>query len=66
MAFVPDGTDIPKPPSEPQLDKLTDIGTTPVPDELATTTTSPFTTETSVVTDPTTIPPETTTPPPAP
>jgi hypothetical protein len=66
VAFVPDGTDIPKPASEPQLDRLTDVGTTPVPDELATTTTSPFTTETSVVPDSTTIPPETTTPPPAP
>ena len=41
VAFVPDGTDIPKPPSEPQLDNLSDVGTTPVPDELATTTTVP-------------------------
>jgi hypothetical protein len=35
VAFVPDGTDIPRPPSEPKLDALTDLGTTPVPDELA-------------------------------
>ncbi|MEA2825975.1 MAG: hypothetical protein QOG43_414 [Actinomycetota bacterium] len=68
VAFVPDGTDIPKPPSEPQLDKLSDVGTTPVPDELASTTTTPagVTTETSVPPDSSTIPPETTTPPPAP
>ena len=38
VAFVPDGTDIPRPPSEPRLDSLTDLATTPVPDELATTT----------------------------
>jgi hypothetical protein len=40
VAFVPDGTDIPKPPSETRLDSLTDLGTTPVPDELANPSTS--------------------------
>ena len=53
VAFVPDGTDIPKPPSEPRLDSLTDLGTTPVPDELANASS-------------TTVPGETTTVPPAP
>ncbi|MEA2717306.1 MAG: hypothetical protein QOI99_1623 [Actinomycetota bacterium] len=43
VAFVPDGTDIPRPPSEPKLDSLNDLGTTPVPDELASTTTTPGT-----------------------
>ena len=79
VAFVPDGTDIPKPPSEPQLDKLNDVGTTPVPDELASTTTTPEGTTASSVpplsngTEPVTVPPdsatvtpETTAPPPTP
>ncbi len=77
VAFVPAGTDIPRPPSEAQLDKLTDIGTTPVPDELTTTVPPDTTTdstvppETPAVTTPAettpaeTTPPETT-PPPAP
>ncbi len=67
VAFVPDGTDIPRPPSEPQLDNLSDVGTTPVPDELTSTTSTPpeGTTPESTVppADSTTIPPETTTPP---
>ena len=69
VAFVPDGTDIPKPPSEPQLDKLSDVGTTPVPDELASTTTTPAdgtTPQTTLPSASTTLPPETTTTPPAP
>ncbi len=73
VAFVPDGTEIPRPPSEPQLDNLSDIATTPVPDELTSTTIAPpegTTTDSSVPSDSTTIPPETTvppeTPPPAP
>ena len=72
VAFVPDGTDIPRPPSEPQLDALNDVGTTPVPDELASSTTTPSegtpppegtTVESTVPTDSTSIPSETTTPP---
>ncbi len=75
VAFVPDGTDIPKPPSEPTLDNLSDVGTTPVPDELVTTTTTPsdgLTPDTTagpgaeaptVPPDSTTLPPETTAPP---
>jgi len=80
VAFVPDGTDIPRPPSETQLDNLTDLGTTPVPDELAGSTTIPTegaTTVPGAPTDPSasTVPPDTTppettppetTPPPAP
>ncbi|MGH9190459.1 MAG: hypothetical protein ACRD0Q_10580 [Acidimicrobiales bacterium] len=31
VAFLPDGVDIPRPPSEAELDQLTDIGTTPAP-----------------------------------
>jgi hypothetical protein len=38
IAFVPEGTDIPKPPSEPSLDALTDV--TPPPTASTTTTTS--------------------------
>jgi hypothetical protein len=41
VAFVPEGTDIPRPPSEANLDKLTDLGpqpTTTLPGEGATTT----------------------------
>ncbi len=45
IAFVPEGTDIPKPPSEPRLDNLSDVGTpttlappTTVADPSATTT----------------------------
>jgi len=41
VAFVPDGTDIPRPPSEPTLDNLSDLGTTPVPDEQTSTTVNP-------------------------
>ncbi|HEX7275759.1 MAG TPA: hypothetical protein VF244_00150 [Acidimicrobiales bacterium] len=72
VAFVPEGTDIPRPPSEAQLDNLSDLGTTPVPDELASTTTTPdgtttvpegTTTDSSVPPGETTLPPETTTPP---
>ena len=66
VAFVPDGTEIPKPPSEPTLDNLSDVATTPVPDELTTTTVVPAEgtpTETTLSPDSTTIPPETTTPP---
>lgn len=58
IAFVPTGTDIPKPPSEPQLDKLSDVGpqadsSTTVPDPNAPTTSSttpPSTTTTSAST----------------
>jgi len=81
VAFVPDGTEIPRPLSEPQLDNLSDLGTTPVPDELASTTTTPESATSTVpppaesntvpppaesTTVPTEAPPETTTPPPAP
>ena len=41
VAFVPEGTDIPRPQSEPTLDNLSDLETTPVPDELTSTTTTP-------------------------
>lgn len=52
VAFVPEGTDIPKPPTEPQLDRLTDVGpnanASTVPGEtttsIAPTTTTPATT----------------------
>ncbi|MGH9280528.1 MAG: hypothetical protein ACRD12_20845 [Acidimicrobiales bacterium] len=53
VAFVPDGTDIPKPPSEPQLDRLTDVGPT------ATDSTLPGTTIPGEAT--TSVPPPTTT-----
>lgn len=53
VAFVPDGTDIPKPPSEGALDRLTDLGTdTTVPAaENPTASTTPGT-PTTVVGDP--------------
>lgn len=62
VAFVPEGTDVPKPPSEPQLDRLTDIDP---PTGVTTTlpggeTTIPGETTTSVA--PTTAPPTTTPP----
>lgn len=68
IAFVPAGTDIPKPPSEPQLDNLSDVGanatsTTTTPDQ-ATTTVPGDTTTTApgATTIPTTtVPPTTTT-----
>lgn len=79
VAFVPEGTDIPKPPSEPQLDSLSDLATTPVPDELASTTTTPLPADAATTVPPegaapdssvppteTTLPPETTPAPPAP
>ncbi|HVF14388.1 MAG TPA: hypothetical protein VM942_07295 [Acidimicrobiales bacterium] len=77
VAFVPDGADIPRPPSEPRLDSLTDLATTPVPDELlASTTTTPGDATTTIPpgsppTESSTVPPEVappseTTPPPAP
>jgi hypothetical protein len=43
IAFVPPGTDIPRPPSADQLDKLSDLGTNP----------TDATTDTTVPTDPT-------------
>lgn len=66
IGFVPDGVELPRPPSEPQLDNLTDVpgATTTVPAEPgATTTTAPGAPPTSAG-SPTTVP-ATTTPPPA-
>lgn len=71
IAFVPSGTDIPRPPSADQLDKLSDLGTqptdatqdtttsstTPVDPNAATTTVAPTTTTAA----PTTVAPTTTT-----
>lgn len=37
VAFAPEGAEIPRPPSEANLDSLTDLGTQPVPNELVTT-----------------------------
>jgi hypothetical protein len=41
IAFVPAGTDIPRPPSADQLDKLSDVGTQPTDATKDTTTTAP-------------------------
>jgi hypothetical protein len=61
IAFVPDGSDIPKPPSEPQLDNLNDVGpnatSTTVPES---TTTTPSSSSSS--TPPTSTAPSTSTP----
>jgi len=71
IAFVPEGTDIPKPPSEPKLDNLSDVGTpttispsTTVADPNASSTTSSSVdpnTSPQVSTSSTTIAPTTTT-----
>jgi hypothetical protein len=67
VAFVPEGTDIPRPPSEANLDKLTDLGpqpTTTLPAEGEATTVPP---EGATTTAPAPPPDQaTTTPPPAP
>ena len=66
VAFVPEGTDIPRPPSEANLDKLTDLGpqpTTTLPAEGATTVPSEGATTTAPAPSPDQA---TTTPPPAP
>lgn len=56
IAFVPDGTDIPKPASESQLDNLSDVGPN------ATSTTIPGETATTVAGETTTVAPATTAP----
>ncbi len=73
VAFVPEGTDIPRPPSEANLDKLTDLGpqpTTTLPAEgEATTVPAEGATTTAPAPPPDQAPPAdqaTTTPPPAP
>ena len=56
VAFVPDGADIPKPPSEPQLDRLSDVGPTAADSTSIPGTTIPGETTTSLAPTTTTVP----------
>jgi hypothetical protein len=53
IAFVPEGADIPKPPSAPTLDNLSDVAPPPTPSTSSTSSTSTTTTTTTTATDPT-------------
>ena len=50
IAFVPDGSEIPKPPSEPQLDNLSDVGANATSTTLPGSTTTPSPTSTPATT----------------